>query len=133
MYGRAAVYVTVPREFCCYIGAQLSDTLDVHRSYLRDPWNIMDIVCVTTAWIPYMFPDAASGSALRSFRLLRPLRSISRFAGLKRLVQTIMLSIPQMGNIGDPSHCRHTAPKSAGTLFTFLLKRRSTWEGCAAD
>eukprot|EP01052_Picozoa_sp_SAG31_P023053 SAG31_NODE_1869_length_7028_cov_2.847164_4_plen_1132_part_00 len=60
----------------------------------------MDFAVVVTSWIPLLIPDTASGSALRSFRLLRPLRSISRFPGLKRLVQTILLSIPQMGNIG---------------------------------
>lgn len=70
-------------------------------TYLRSGWNIMDFVIVATSWMP-LIPGVGSmvnASGLRSFRLLRPLRSISRFPGLKVLVETIMSAIPQLGNI----------------------------------
>lgn len=50
----------------------------------------------------------------RTFRLLRPMRSISRFPGLRRLVTTILMAVPQL----QVSSCRqHTfsppAPQAA--------------------
>ena len=65
-------------------------------TYLQSPWNILDAVIVTTAWIPYIVPGSANTAGIRAFRLLRPLRTINRFPGMKRLVTTILLSIPQM-------------------------------------
>ena len=66
-------------------------------TYLQSPWNVLDGVVVTTAWLPLILPDGTgSSAALRAFRLLRPLRTINRFPGLKRLVTTILLAIPQM-------------------------------------
>ena len=70
-------------------------------TYLRSGWNVMDFIIVITSWLPYI-PGVGSlfnASGLRSFRLLRPLRSISRFPGLKVLVETILSAIPQLGNI----------------------------------
>ena len=67
------------------------------NTYLQSAWNVLDAVVVTTAWLPLILPDGTgSSAALRAFRLLRPLRTIHRFPGLKRLVTTILLSIPQM-------------------------------------
>eukprot|EP01043_Picozoa_sp_COSAG02_P066221 COSAG02_NODE_10232_length_1990_cov_1.762031_1_plen_326_part_10 len=69
------------------------------NTYLRSAWNILDAVIVGTAWLPYLLPFSASSSGMRAFRLLRPLRTISRFPGLKRLVTAILLSVPQLGNL----------------------------------
>jgi Ca2+-binding EF-hand superfamily protein len=69
------------------------------NTYLRSSWNILDGVIVGTAWVPYFIPVNASSSGMRAFRLLRPLRTISRFPGLKRLVTAILLAIPQLGNL----------------------------------
>ena len=70
-------------------------------TYLRSGWNIMDCTIVVTSWLPYIpgVGTLVNASGLRSFRLLRPLRSISRFPGLKVLVETILSAIPQLGNI----------------------------------
>lgn len=70
-------------------------------TYLRSGWNIMDCTIVVTSWLPYIPGVGAlvNASGLRSFRLLRPLRSINRFPGLKVLVETILSAIPQLGNI----------------------------------
>ena len=69
-------------------------------TYMRSGWNVMDFIIVTTSWLPYLVPgDSTNAAGLRSFRLLRPLRSISRFPGLRVLVETILSAIPQLGNI----------------------------------
>lgn len=62
-------------------------------AYLRDPWNILDFVIVMSS-VPALFEDldaadADAGfslSSLRSFRVLRPLKTISSVKGLKVLV-----------------------------------------------
>ena len=38
---------------------------------------------VVTAWLPYIIVNGAATNALRVLRVLRPLRTISRFPGLK--------------------------------------------------
>ena len=39
-----------------------------------------------TSWLPYLFPSLNNFTALRGFRALRPLRTISRLPGLRRQV-----------------------------------------------
>jgi Ca2+-binding EF-hand superfamily protein len=78
------------------------------NTYLQSGWNILDAVVVTTAWLPYLLRlvfDLESSyttvsSIIRTFRLLRPLRSIHRFPGLQRLVTTILLAAPQLQVLG---------------------------------
>jgi voltage-dependent calcium channel L type alpha-1D len=73
-------------------------------SYLRDQWNVLDFIVVTTSWLPLLLSLlgielAGNMQAIRSFRLLRPLRTVSRFPTLKKLVVAILLAIPQLGNL----------------------------------
>eukprot|EP01050_Picozoa_sp_SAG11_P002399 SAG11_NODE_121_length_15851_cov_6.082466_9_plen_273_part_00 len=65
-------------------------------TYLQSPWNILDFVVVVTAWLPYLIGKSANAGGIRAFRLLRPLRAITRFPGLKRLVTTLFMAIPQL-------------------------------------
>lgn len=47
-------------------------------AYLRDIWNILDFTVIVTAFIPYFVDNSGLQlSALRSLRVLRPLRTIS--------------------------------------------------------
>ena len=52
-------------------------------TYLRDHWNVLDFIIVTTSWLPILLSllDIEIGGnmqAIRAFRLLRPLRAINR-------------------------------------------------------
>jgi hypothetical protein len=62
-------------------------------SYLRDSWNILDFIIVMSAYLAI-----ASGginlSSLRSFRVLRPLRTISGIEGLRVLVSALISAMP---------------------------------------
>jgi Ion transport protein len=52
-----------------------------HRNaYLRDPWNWLDFFVVCISLLNFL-PGIDSGGlkALRTFRILRPLRTINRF------------------------------------------------------
>lgn len=63
-------------------------------SYLRDSWNLLDFVIVNSGFLEYLNMGGADLSALRSFRVLRPLRTISGIEGLRIIVSALMSSIP---------------------------------------
>ena len=74
------------------------------RVYLSSAWNLLDLMVVMAAWLPILVgadenEEGGVLGAARAFRVLRPLRTIQRFPGLKRLVETILLSLPQLGNL----------------------------------
>ena len=71
------------------------------KGYLSSAWNLIDLTVVTAAWLPIVMGGDKDGvlGASRAVRLLRPLRTIQRFPGLKRLVETILLSLPQLTNL----------------------------------
>jgi hypothetical protein len=56
------------------------------KSYLRDAWNVLDffIVCVSIVGFLPIEDGAESLKALRTFRILRPLRSINKLPSMKR-------------------------------------------------
>ncbi len=69
----------------------------LHRkSYLWEPWNCLDffIVCVSiVGFLP--IGDGSSGlKALRTFRILRPLRSVNKMPTIKSQIQSLLASIP---------------------------------------
>lgn len=66
------------------------------KSYLRDPWNIMDFLVVIIGIIS-LLPNFPNLKSLRIMRILRPLRSINAVPSMKELVGTILMSMPQMG------------------------------------
>lgn len=66
------------------------------RSYLRDPWNILDFMVVIISLIS-LIPNVPNLKSLRTLRVLRPLRSINAVPSMKRLVATLLLSLPRMG------------------------------------
>jgi hypothetical protein len=61
-------------------------------SYLRNYWNILDFVIVVSGFASYL-GTGTNLNALRSFRVLRPLRSISVIEGLRVIVSALMLSL----------------------------------------
>ena len=60
----------------------------VHRnSYLRDGWNWLDffiVIISVVSWMPFF--DAGALKALRTFRILRPLRSINSVPEMRTLI-----------------------------------------------
>lgn len=61
------------------------------KAYLKDTWNILDFIIVSTAYLPYIF-DTSSGvnlSMLRNLRILRPLRTITTVKALKNIIKAL--------------------------------------------
>lgn len=93
------------------------------QSYLRDPWNVLDLAILIFSGAT-LFSSSKTLRSLRSFRTLRalvrlyvclttdvcwltwlcsllqrPLRFISRVSGMKRVVNALLSSIPSIMNV----------------------------------
>ena len=69
-------------------------------SYLRNPWNMLDAAIVLISILS--LAEAVEGGslkALRTFRVLRPLRMIKRFPELKLVVDALVSSVPDALNV----------------------------------
>lgn len=70
----------------------------MHRnSYLRDAWNWLDFIVVCIG-IFEMIPGIPKLKALRTMRVLRPLRSVNAFPKMRRLIGSLLASIPELAN-----------------------------------
>ena len=63
-------------------------------AYLKSYWNVLDFICVATAYLEIVGGGGTSLAALRAFRVLRPLRFVNNIEGLKVVVSAIMAAIP---------------------------------------
>jgi Ion transport protein len=66
------------------------------HSYLRDPWNILDFTVVLISLVS-LIPNVPNLKSLRTMRVMKPLRSINAIPSMKRLVTTLLVSMPKMG------------------------------------
>lgn len=81
------------------------------RTYLKNNWNVLDFFLISLSSIDMILEATQSKSAstkileifrvMRLLRALRPLRVINRAPGLKIVVQTLVLSVKPIGNIGN--------------------------------
>jgi large-conductance mechanosensitive channel len=61
-------------------------------SYLRDVWNWIDFVVVIFGWVGYI-PGMTSGfTALKTVRVFRPLKTMTRIPGMRPLISAIFRS-----------------------------------------
>jgi len=64
-------------------------------AYLRDYWNILDFTIVMTGYLTILMSGGGINlGVLRSFRVLRPLRTISGVEGLRIIVSALVSSLP---------------------------------------
>ena len=59
-------------------------------AYLREQWYILDFVIVCSGYLSLILSDGVNLSVLRSFRVLRPLRTIQGIEGLRVLVTALL-------------------------------------------
>ncbi|XP_015793193.1 sodium channel protein para-like isoform X2 [Tetranychus urticae] len=59
-------------------------------TYLRDPWNWLDFVVIALAYLTMLFEDLGNLSALRTFRVLRALKTVAVVPGLKTIVGALI-------------------------------------------
>lgn len=69
-------------------------------SYIKDYWNILDFVIVLTSYLPYVMEgQSANITVLRAFRVLRPLRTISKMKKLRVILEVIFDSMNNMKDV----------------------------------
>lgn len=83
--------------------------IGTRKFYFYKSWNIFDFVIVVFAWIGILMDELSTGesvidpSILRSFRVFRVariLRIIQMAKGIRRLLYTLICSLPALINIG---------------------------------
>ncbi|XP_077395482.1 voltage-dependent T-type calcium channel subunit alpha-1H isoform X1 [Festucalex cinctus] len=68
--------------------------------YLGDKWNQLDFVIVMAGVLEYSLDGQnASFSAIRTVRVLRPLRAINRVPSMRILVTLLLDTLPMLGNV----------------------------------
>ena len=65
---------------------------------MADPWNWIDFLVVISGLLS-SFPQMANVSGLRTFRLFRPLRSLSTLPNIRILIGTLLASVSQLGGV----------------------------------
>jgi hypothetical protein len=70
-------------------------------TYLADMWNWIDFVVVVTGIISIVAAslNLPSPQFLRVFRVMRPLRSLTVVPEMKKIVNTVLRSVPKLGNV----------------------------------
>ena len=69
------------------------------NSYLKDAWNWLDFTVVLTGILTVILQSSSNVSVLRTFRIFRPLRSLSALPSMRVLVGTLLASLTQLGGI----------------------------------
>ncbi|OQR74154.1 sodium channel protein-like [Tropilaelaps mercedesae] len=67
-------------------------------TYLRDPWNWLDFIVITLAYVT-MFVNLGNLSALRTFRVLRALKTVAIVPGLKTIVGAVIESVKNLRDV----------------------------------
>jgi hypothetical protein len=70
-------------------------------SYLRNGWNILDffIVAISLISLGMSSNKLAKLKALRTFRVLKPLRVLGKNENLKLAINSLLRSLPNIGNV----------------------------------
>ena len=69
------------------------------RAYIRDGWNVLDFVILAISLLGFV-PGIPNLSMLRSFRVLRPLRSVSKLPNVRKIASAFIDSIGDLANVG---------------------------------
>ena len=78
----------------------------LRKDYFSDSWNKFDFVIVISAWTGivalqvFHIDIGPATTILRSFRISRVLKIIRKLPGLQQILQTFIVSIPEMVNVG---------------------------------
>ncbi|MGH0168097.1 UNVERIFIED_CONTAM: hypothetical protein FKN15_074976 [Acipenser sinensis] len=70
----------------------------IKYTFLRDPWNWLDFSVILMAYVTE-FVDLGNVSALRTFRVLRALKTISVIPGLKTIVGALIQSVKKLADV----------------------------------
>jgi hypothetical protein len=67
--------------------------------YLTDAWNYLDGGIVMIGFLGYIPGLGSNASVLRTFRVLRPLRSMAAVPSMRVVVSSMLTALPPLGNV----------------------------------
>jgi hypothetical protein len=67
-------------------------------AYLRDGWNWLDWIVVVMSWLSQI-PGVNNFSAIRTVRVLRPLRTMTRIPGMTTIIGALIGSLAPLGSV----------------------------------
>jgi hypothetical protein len=71
----------------------------VHKkAYLREGWNVLDFLIVLFGVFTFV-STSLNLRALRTLRAFRPLKSINAIPSMRKQVQTLISSLPELFNV----------------------------------
>ncbi|XP_053401964.1 sodium channel protein type 4 subunit alpha B-like isoform X1 [Mercenaria mercenaria] len=69
-------------------------------TYLRDPWNWLDFGVIAIAYMTMFIKALGNLSALRTFRVLRALKTVAVVPGLKTIVGALLEAVIRLRDVG---------------------------------
>lgn len=87
--------------------------------YFADGWNWLDFFIVVTGYLVFI-PELSNIRALRTFRVLRPLKSVSAVPSMRVMVSSMLVALPALGNV---------VLLAAFTLLLFGIVAVQLWTG----
>ena len=85
-------------EFAVKIGAY--GFINGKNTYLRSGWNCLDFIVVMSAILELAI-KSFKFSGIRVIRAMRPLKSISAIPSMRKLVKTLIISLPNLGHVAS--------------------------------
>ncbi|CAF4094573.1 unnamed protein product [Adineta steineri] len=67
-------------------------------TFLRDPWNWLDFIVITIAYVAF-FVNLGKVAVLRTFRVLRALKTVAVVPGLKTIVSSLIQSFMSLRDV----------------------------------
>jgi len=67
-------------------------------TYLRNPWNWLDFIVISSGYLT-TFIDMGNLAGLRTFRVLRALKTVSIMPGLKTIINALLHSVKQLAEV----------------------------------
>ena len=92
------MFFTIAFTFECLVKVISYGFIMHPGSYLRSGWNWLDWVVVVMSWVTIVF-GLNNVSSIRTVRVLRPLRTMSRIPNMNVIVGAMLKSIAPLGNV----------------------------------
>lgn len=73
---------------------------DAEEAYLSDGWNILDFAIVVVTMVGFFDSQYRPMRILRAFRIVRPLRELKMFPGLRVITEAMIKSMPPVAIVG---------------------------------
>ena len=69
------------------------------EAYVNNPWNLLDLLIVTISFVVLAAESIPQLQPLKTLRVLRPLRLLSRNPGMKLVITSLFKALPEVSNV----------------------------------